>query len=249
MKKFVIIEIIFLFVSVLSCATTSNVSQKAQEIKFDVNTIDNFEWHMKGDYFYDWHIKFNKKQKRYTEYFIGEGCGGYDGSYSISNDIIILKKDNDSNDCFPMKMSKNRKCKISIDYDSAISPITLICDDNLQYFNSDIKTEKNILKEINGEQILTLGLIQGKTTDRVKIREKPDVNSKFFKCFEMSEMNVKDYNSLGKNKFLVFIGRSVEKTKVENWNNYWYYVYVATDWYEGCESRYGWIYGEFISFN
>jgi hypothetical protein len=238
---------ILLSIVSLSCSLGTVNIQKESEIIFNINNVENYEWHMKGDYFYDWHIKFNKKEKSFKEYFIGEGCGGYSGSYSISNELLILKKDtNDKNDCIPKGLPKIRKCNIKIDYESSISPITLDCGREYKYWNSDYLVKPNLIRKINDEKILTLGLSLGKTTERVRVRENPTISSKFYKCWEMKENEPEIFNSLNTNKNLILIGRTLEKSKINQWNNYWYYVYIGVDWYEGCDSRYGWIFGEFV---
>ena len=43
------------------------------------------------------------------------------------------------------------------------------------------------------------------------------------------------------------LARTLEKERVQQWTNYWYYVEITAA--EGMMQRYGWMFGEFISFS
>ena len=83
-----------------------------------------------------------------------------------------------------------------------------------------------------------MGNRAGITTDNVKIRSKPSIDaaSLRFQCQYPVEGNGA---FVPKATTLRIIARTIKRSKVQNWNNYWYLVNV------GLNSMV-WMYGEFL---
>lgn len=76
------------------------------------------------------------------------------------------------------------------------------------------------------------------TTSDVKIREKPNINSKSYPYFE--DLYLASLPYVPKNTEIILQARTIEKEKIKNWENYWYYITVKKNNFSG------WMFGEFI---
>lgn len=87
----------------------------------------------------------------------------------------------------------------------------------------------------------------GTTTDNVKIRLKPTIQSKSVKYYS----NGKWYNFLPKDTYVYVAARTKKKYKVKNWENYWYLLQIGkcSDYaIDLVDTKFIWAYGEFIKY-
>jgi len=91
-------------------------------------------------------------------------------------------------------------------------------------------------------------------TDNVNVRDYPDINSNKY-IINYIDDNKKSIHSLLKGNTVYVIGRTSNKFKINNWDNYWYMVNVLLNEYDEIylenksqkpKTEYKWIYGEFL---
>lgn len=99
-------------------------------------------------------------------------------------------------------------------------------------------TPKGSQLKVNGISLITLGRLAGVTNTNAKIRKGPGIK------YEQLDYVVNAYDGpihphmpMG-TKIFVY-ARTVEKVKVENWENYWYLI-------DAGDTRKAWVYGEFL---
>ena len=87
------------------------------------------------------------------------------------------------------------------------------------------------------------------TLDSIFFRVEPSKTSKSIKCkLESPEQQPIESETLVKDTFLHIIARTKEKVKVDNKENFWYYVKPELGWYSpGCEQKFGWVFAEFVT--
>jgi hypothetical protein len=88
-------------------------------------------------------------------------------------------------------------------------------------------------------QVITLGMKKGVTTSAVKIRKTPETNGEELMYYP--EIFASEQKAVPKNTSVTAIARTMEKEKVNKWENYWYYVQVGA--HDGV-----WMFGEFVKF-
>ncbi|PJZ75285.1 hypothetical protein [Leptospira neocaledonica] len=102
-----------------------------------------------------------------------------------------------------------------------------------------------VIEHVDG---IMMGGRKAVTTDAVRFRDEPSINSKIINVNLTTESCCSDsvekkYTSLQKDWNVVVIARTKEKEKIEKWENYWYYIAV----YQSEFSQvYGWVFGQFI---
>lgn len=156
-------------------------------------------------------------------------------------------KTKDDNDC-PVALLYN-PCKLKISSEDKIYSNQLICGEE-QYTNMKPGIAVNTQTEINSVPVIFLGKARGHATTGVKMRAAPDANSEAGKCHNDGGM----IETLPKNGGVSVVARTVDKVKVANWENYWYFVQV--DSYECSFEKTGqslpyrgaWVFGEFIKY-
>lgn len=95
-------------------------------------------------------------------------------------------------------------------------------------------------RKIDGKDVITMASKVGVTTSEVKIRKTPDVKGEAI-VYVAGYYDEQSYKAVPINTEVVVVARTPQKVKVQNWENYWYYVNVGT--------HYGvWMYGEFVRF-
>ncbi|HMV79817.1 MAG TPA: hypothetical protein PK453_07185 [Leptospiraceae bacterium] len=107
---------------------------------------------------------------------------------------------------------------------------------------------KNTPRKIQGTDTLSI-LKKGKVNDAAYLRSAPDVSAKPLNCLiRMPESTGKpEYEGqvIAKGREIFVIAKAKTKTKVQKWDNYWYYV--ESNPYGGKNCGPGWMFGEFIT--
>ena len=109
----------------------------------------------------------------------------------------------------------------------------------------DFSVRPNLHRKVGAVPVVTLGAVFGETTQNVRIRTAPRVQAGILKYLEPEAARELDYCPKGKQ--ILVIARTLEKERVQQWINYWYYVELFASW--GLTPRYGWMFGEFITFS
>jgi hypothetical protein len=200
---------------------------------------------------YGWNLIF-KKNGRYTIDYIGEGCGGHDGSYKIDRNLILLEADNDAF-CFPNEI-KSTNCEMKSNSNSLDYQYYLDCKEfDLILFGLTRKTLPNLERKYADRKVITMGLKNGTITESAKYRSEPDKSSTPIECmidvYTFDES--KTIQAFPKDFELTVIARTENKEKVDKWENYWYLVKPNLGYGDYCllnnvAIEMGWVFGEFI---
>lgn len=211
-----------------------------------LDILQSGKWGPEGGSF-GWYLSFS--EKGFWENSDGEGCGGYEGTYSILNGKVNLKPE-PSPEC-PGPDFGPKTCTMIRTSKSLFSTLYLECGPNNLYWNTEAKVEKGELRTINGINVISLGLVSGVANENVMYRQAPDINSKAFGCTYTNPKFITDhisYNFIPEGTQLTLIARTTQKQKIKSWENYWYYVQPASDWYAGgCSPTEGWVFAEFVT--
>ncbi|MCR1795598.1 MULTISPECIES: hypothetical protein [unclassified Leptospira] len=194
-----------------------------------------------------WVLEF-KEDQTYTEYYAGEGCGGYSGSFEIKSNQVFLEPEKNPG-CTPEnKPVKSKKCILEKTDQSLYYTQRLNCGENSFFWNYSSELGSGENRKYKGIEIVTVGQINSQTTANVKFRENPNQNSLSFKCSYIDEDHQQmesEYIPTGKD--IVIIGRQTQKVRIGQWENYWYLIAVSSNAYNGCYSDVGWVFGQFIN--
>ncbi|EPG64660.1 hypothetical protein [Leptospira wolffii] len=182
-----------------------------------------------------------------TEFEATEGCLGASlvikGFYKVDKDSISLTNlkilENqyiEAKEKLVRKYLNNALCKI-YRTDKSVRYIYSIACGKLVFNNEDHLVSEGLSREFEGTSVITMGRKIVETTDNVKIRIKPDVNSKVVSYSK--EFDEAPLAFVPKGTKVTLIARKLNKDQVKNWINYWYYVDVGVT--SGV-----WMYGEFF---
>ena len=116
------------------------------------------------------------------------------------------------------------------------------CDNGIYLRSDKFKVKEGIKGRINGIEAISMGGKKGVTTENVRIRPKPTIDSKYLEYSNEIEGKLPYYP---KGWDVIIYARTLNKDKIGKWNNYWYYVELVCDSRE-MESGWVWVYGEFI---
>jgi hypothetical protein len=190
-----------------------------------------------------------QKDGKFLESFNGEGCPGFEGKFQIKETSLELMP-NEKTECDSSaeERKKNSNCKLVKDDKSFYARVKLVCGTENFFSANYLRKEGEELQIGNTESIL-VNSKDYKTTDSIFFRIEPSKTSKSMKCKLESfgpEPIVSD--TLPRDTLLYVVARTKEKVKVDNKENFWYYVKPELGWYSpGCEQKLGWVFGEFIS--
>ena len=220
------------------------------------NTI--WEWHPEGFYkSYDLRIIFlEDSNKIETDHAYGEGYNVLKGTYKIldSQTIKLNYIIYSGYDLEPLGSFKNEEelirkngykqtiAKIEYLKNSLTYSLVIKCDNGIYLRSEEYKVEEGIKGEIDGIEVISMGGKKGTTTENVRIRPKPTINSKYLE-FNGGMVGRFPYYPQGYD--VVIYARTINKDNIGEWNNYWYYVELDCDTLE-MESGWVWMYGEFI---
>lgn len=190
-----------------------------------------------------------QKDNNYRIDFNGEGCGQYwSGKYIIRNEkqVLLKKGFQQSADCVPDEPEKI--CEFRKEKNPILYEYSLNCGD-VHYWDHNKPVSLNKESLFHDILVLSMSGKQGVTTKDVKLRERPNISSKFFNCrIEDKMLNNEERPFVPKETGLSLLFKTKNKEKIKDWENYWYFVRVNTGWYGRCDSEnnLGWIFGEFV---
>jgi hypothetical protein len=95
---------------------------------------------------------------------------------------------------------------------------------------------------------VTLGNRLTSTTDNVRVRKGPGTDFEYmqFSYKDVKSNTVKQHGSVLNGTNIRILARTVEKQKVNNWENYWYYIEYKEPAGSFLTYKNAWMYGEFI---
>jgi tetratricopeptide (TPR) repeat protein len=130
-----------------------------------------------------------------------------------------------------------------------------------------LENHKNKISILQNEKLFSISLINKKTeninfillnneeafsTVNLKFRETPSIYAKNYDYHRLLDT----YQYLPKEKQIILLARTENKYKIENWNNYWYFIdikdynpmveWVTLEGTDHQEHRGFWVFGEFI---
>ena len=248
--------LILLSIFLLSCEEENNskftVIKEKSDIKLTKLTnkkIINNEWTTHGELFSYGNILTFKNDNTYTEEFLGEGCGVLNsGTYSLSEDIVTLIGKNNP-ECPSEDLDEKRNCKINKESKDPFFSKSIICGKNL-YFGEKKPIGTIIL--INDIESVIIETIVVSAQTNIKVREKPSLNSKSYKCyFNVDGINVSELTYFPKGRELILIARTSKKEVIDKIEDYWYFAQQDFDWYEHCSTsnKYTsrvWVFGGYL---
>ncbi|PJZ43754.1 SH3 domain-containing protein [Leptospira brenneri] len=185
----------------------------------------------------------------------GDGCEGFNAKSSQNGDNFIFT--NVKSNCNEKKLN-DFQCLNEKDDKSLFFTNYLKCDNKLILYNKNKAVEENLNRNYNGFDVITLGLKNGIATSNLKLREKPDSQSRTFTCYfthiDDDKVREKDINFIPKNVQLTIIAKTLNDFTVGGKTNFWYLVFPSSDSYNGCllknsKQKEGWVFGEYIKFD
>jgi len=101
---------------------------------------------------------------------------------------------------------------------------------------------------IGDVQVITAGNQLSATTDNLRVRVGPGTGfePQIF-TYRDPQGRIQTFTSILEGTNLRILARTVEKAKVETWNNYWYYIEYKEPLGTRLVYKNGWCYGEFIN--
>ncbi|MBP7737551.1 MAG: hypothetical protein KA369_16340 [Spirochaetes bacterium] len=201
-------------------------------------------------------LKFLKNNSFSMHYMIDGGFLWYnEGTYEIAGNDIVLRpvkcRQEQSGpvlDC--KKATGDIVCNVVRNDDSVFYSLYLHCrpknysypqaadfkNQKFEYPVKDSAVRAGEKKRVDGIAVIAIGAKQAVTTSNVKLRAKPSVSAK-----EIEFRLYPDYRSLSvpaKTEITVY-ARTEKKEKVQNWENYWFYVKAGM-------ADPAWMFGEFV---
>jgi hypothetical protein len=123
----------------------------------------------------------------------------------------------------------------------------IIFDNGVKIFQKNSLIKEGIEKKINNISVITMGSKEGMLEYNMKFRTEPNAKSKiipFPVIDEKREGMTKNIDFIPKGYVIKIIARTKEKYKINDWNNYWYFVSVDDTF--GNKTIKGWMFSEFI---
>jgi hypothetical protein len=171
-------------------------------------------------------ITFDETQYNMT--LLGPGGPTCSAPYQVEDTKIRLEGSTE--------FCKKQVCKFVSNLTSVEGTQGLQCGKTIYYAEGD-RPEKGAAVKVNGISAIAMGYVPGSTTTKVVIRSAPSKSSKPIAC------TGKVPDTLN----LMVLARTAAKMKVDNWNNYWYYVFIHGDENSfDCGNKPQWIFGEFV---
>jgi hypothetical protein len=212
-----------------------------------------WEWHeAKIDAWSFFIVKLTPKNKievvSYT-YGFGENQAIFNGSFRVIDDQTISgvyeyysAYDNEPPvpNFKPKQNTFNGKIVIlenSVQYDTVIK-----LNNGVTLLNRNHIVPAGLDRTVDGVKVKTMGCKPAVVTENAKIRIKPSIDSDTIKY--AAEFDGQVFQYCPADTKITVLARTENKEKINNWNNYWFYVELtgASEY----EVRYGWIFAEFI---
>jgi len=189
---------------------------------------------------YGWELTL--KQDGSLEYiFLGEGCGHFSGKYSYTSSGFTYSGQGDETECGNVKSGEG-ECKINENSKNFFYLKEINCSGPIDV---TLFSELTTGLQRNVEDVPVIMVIKrGTIKENAYIRSAPSKSAKPSECFFESVEGRKPTPVLPANQYIFVVGKTLQKEKVDKWENFWYFV-DAGDWYSDCQ---GWVFGEFIDF-
>lgn len=113
------------------------------------------------------------------------------------------------------------------------------CNNQVSFYDQTKPVPSGLVRTYKGIDVVTMGAANGVTIDDVKIREIPSTEGKILQYAKGLLGDGYRFPYVPKGTTVTVLARTVEKSQVNNWNNYWYLVDVD------C-SQHVWMFGEFV---
>ncbi|MBN1523107.1 MAG: hypothetical protein JW904_01385 [Spirochaetales bacterium] len=186
-------------------------------------------------------------------YTFGDKTGSMTGrvEYAPGSDTFSIVKGTVEG-TFDISFMTGNKVKMDIFIDSndpKSSRYIKNADDSLILWNKNyfVREEKKV--EINGAAAVTMGYKLRATTENLRIRKGPSTNDEHLTFFfkDTKSGQIKSWGSLLAGTNIRVLARTESKQKVEDWNNYWYYVEYKEPKGSMVVYKRAWSYAEFIN--
>ena len=249
---------ILMLISILITVIISSSYSKNTILSDDVLLANNWYWYENG-FENDWIVlvKFNKNNTFITPGQYGEDLTVIEGKYKLLNDILELEYYKYSGHIAilpPPQGEKNpiiisnkgdlikTKCKLTTLKDSVMFQYCIQCENKKLLSRSDLLLKEGEQRIVDNIKVLTLGYKNAVAIDNVKIREKPSIESRSYKY--QNGLYDKPKEFVPKGSSFSVLARTIDKYKINNWENYWYYVDIGGRY---NEKGWVWMFGEFIN--
>ncbi len=195
----------------------------------------------KADAGLGWSLTVSGTRMNYI--FSGEGCPvNMEGTYRIEGKKLhyTLTGENSSN-CGSIDMKRLKGiCTFQIlkdhpDFEKKLKCTGTIGSDPELYKDHP---KEGTLRKIDGMEVALMGHRKGIISEDAFIRSAPNTGAKPIECRLGSDIGKeKPRHTLPPKHTVTVMRRTKTKVKVQNWENYWYYVDARDDWYSSCQ---GW---------
>jgi len=182
------------------------------------------------------------KNGKFQKGFSGEGCGiQLNGEYQLLEKAIRFSPKSIT-ECGSGDKLDTFECSIMKASDTIFRNVYIDCGKFGTFWNRDSIVPIGTARKLGTFDILTMGLVSTEIKENAKIRKEPKKTAQNFQC-KYQGTQPQDFISAGTK--VEVIARTLDKSKVDNWENYWYYLRTEEDWYgDGCPT--GWVFGEFV---
>ena len=220
-----------------------------KELKEVQSLIDTYsEWGPTGRG-HGWYFEFEKPNKVFYR-FHGEGCGEYKGSVTVEGRKLKFSLKDNTENCDQVDKDDEReyRCGIYEVKNDIYSKYALKCD-KLDYITLCLKCnlEPGTKRESNNNQFVKIKEKNAILLSNMKMRKGPGQNFPVSKCeFNENGASSAPRAVLEKGRHTAIIGRTPEKKKVGQWENYWYYVDIGATWYDSCDQTQIWLFGQWL---
>ncbi len=179
-------------------------------------------------------------------FFFGMGDREYvSGNYKIvGNDLILDKTDEFNLGLIPKELIGERtRWNLQRDNDSYLYLYKIVSDTGYSFWNNSSFVPDGDVRKIDGIEIIISRIDNCGLKYDIKVRMGPGTDyesSNFY--FEANELALP---YLPKNRKVNVFGRTLNKEKISNWNDYWYYCELKIGLHDQGP-RHGWIYGALL---
>jgi hypothetical protein len=116
------------------------------------------------------------------------------------------------------------------------------CENGIYLTSNDYRVEAGLTRQINGYKVVTMGGVEGRATENVRIRPMPTLLCNYY---EYNGGMGGRFPYYPKGYYVKIYARTEKKEKIGDWDNYWYYVELISDTRD-METGWVWMYGEFV---
>ncbi|MCP4136899.1 MAG: hypothetical protein GY754_38365 [bacterium] len=241
------LKITVFLISIL-CFCVNSCSKPAE---LSLNILKDGRW-----YNDEFDFIFNKDMTYKSHYTFGKENGTMTGTFEFNKDskdnAFYVKKGAIKNK-YNSAVFTSEKIKFIYVYDPANPKSTRLLKDennNIVLWNEEYfqKPDAAISMEPGKVSSVVQGYKLSSTTDNVRIRKGPGINHKYmtFHYKDLKTNNMKSHPAVLSGTNIRILARTVEKMKISNWNNFWYYIEYKEPKNNFLVYKTAWMYGEFI---